>query len=360
MNRRNRTLIVLLVATTLASAAISWFTARSREFPSARCQVASVSFAVAAENLPTGTRLTRDHIKMVGWPKSDPVVGGFESPDALVGRGLIQPVNTNEPLTETKLAPVEAGAGLPPSIPPGMRALAVRVNDVISVAGYTVPGTRVDVLVTLSRGEQSLSRAVVSNVQVLTAGTFRDSEQAKDGKPISSTVVTLMVTPDDAERIVLAQNLGSIMLVLRNPLDVVPTDTRGVRLTGLMGQPDAPPVVKEANGARRVVAQKPKPEPPLPQVSPAYTVETLQGRQRRAKRLPSLKRVPSNDVQPRDRRREVRGAGLRADDRGRRRRLTCADHGRPAAGSACADGAADACGSGRPGPSAQVEYREWR
>jgi len=277
MNRRNRTLIVLLVATTLASAATFMVYRAISRIPTIEVPVASVFVAVAAENLPTGTRLTRDHIKIVGWPKDSPVNGAFASPDALVGRGLIQPVNVNEPLTETKLAPVEAGAGLPPSIPPGMRALAVRVNDVISVAGYTVPGTRVDVLVTLNRGDQSVSRAVVSNVQVLTAGTFRDSEQAKDGKPISSTVVTLMLTPDDAERITLAQSLGSIMLVLRNPLDVVPTDTRGVRLPGLMGQPDAPPVVKEANGARRVVAQKPKPEPALPQVSPAYTVETFKG-----------------------------------------------------------------------------------
>ena len=179
-------------------------------------------------------------------------------------------MHANEPLTETKLAPIEAGAGLPPSIPPGMRALAVRVNDVIGVAGFTVPGTRVDVLVTLSRGKTSISRAVVSNVQVLTAGTFVTRNKSKDGKPIPSTVVTLMLTPEDAERIALAQNLGSIMLVLRNPLDVVPTETRGVRVASLMGAPDAPPVVKEQNGVRRVVAQKPKPEPVLPEARPQY------------------------------------------------------------------------------------------
>ena len=208
-------------------------------------------------------------------PSSSQVAGSFSTVDALVGRGTIQPVNANEPLTETKLAPVEAGAGLPPSIPPGMRALAVRVNDVIGVAGYTVPGTRVDVLVTLSRGDMSRSRAVVSNVQVLTAGTFRDQEQAKDGKPIPSTVVTLMVTPDDAERITLAQSMGSIMLVLRNPLDVVPTDTRGVGVSGLLGIPDAPPIVKSTNSGPRVVSQKPKPEPPLVVPSPTYQVETF-------------------------------------------------------------------------------------
>ena len=261
MNRRNRTLIVLLVAVSLASAATFLVYRAISRIPIRTVEVASVQVAVAAENLPTGTRLTREHIKLVGWPAASPVVGTFSTPDNLVGRGLIQPVNANEPLSETKLAPVEAGAGLPPSIPPGMRALAVRVNDVIGVAGYTVPGTSVDVLVTLSRANESFSRTVVSNVQVLTAGTFRDQEQAKDGKPIPSTVVTLMLTPEDAERIALAQNLGSIVLVLRNPLDVVPTETRGVRVASLMGAPDAPPVVKEQNGVRRVVAQKPKPEP---------------------------------------------------------------------------------------------------
>jgi pilus assembly protein CpaB len=279
MNRRNRTLIVLMVAVTLASAATFFVYRAISRIPIREIPVASVFVAVAAENLPMGTRLTRDHVKMVGWPKDSPVVGSFASPDALVGRGLIQSVNTNEPLTETKLAPVEAGAGLPPSIPPGMRALAVRVNDVISVAGYTVPGTRVDVLVTLSRGDLSRARAVVSNVQVLTAGTFRDQEQAKDGKPISSTVVTLMLTPEDAERIALAQSMGSIMLVLRNPLDVVPTETRGVGLPSLMGAPDPSPVVKDQGGTRRVVVPKPQVEAP-PELPRIYSVETIRAAKR--------------------------------------------------------------------------------
>ena len=124
----------------------------------------------------------------------------------MVNRGLIATVGENEPLTETKLAPLEAGAGLPPSIPPGMRAISVKVNEVVGVAGFVVPGTRVDVMVTLSdrqREQDTMTRIVVSNVQVLTAGTRYDQEKAKEGKPIPSTVVTLLVTPDDAERIAL-------------------------------------------------------------------------------------------------------------------------------------------------------------
>jgi pilus assembly protein CpaB len=279
MNRRNRTLIVLLVAVGLASGATYLVYRAITRIPVRQVEVASVYVAVAAENLPLGTRLTKEHIKIVGWPSSSPMQGSFTTADGLVGRGLIQPVRANEPLTENKLAPVEAGAGLPPSIPQGMRALSVRVNEVIGVAGFTTPGTRVDVLVTLNRGDVSMARAVVSNVQVLTAGTLYDQEQSKDGKAIPSTVVTLMVTPDDAERIVLAQNSGNIMLVLRNPLDVAPTETKGVRLASLMGAPDEPPAVKVQNGQARVV-RKPVEEPAPVVREKFYSVEAIRAAKR--------------------------------------------------------------------------------
>ena len=180
----------------------------------------------------------------------------------------------NEPITATKVAAKEAGGGLPPTITAGMRAISVKVNEVIGVAGFVVPGTRVDLVVTLSgqREQQSQSRVVVSNVQVLTAGTKYDQEQAKDGKPVPSTVVTLLVTPEDAERIALASAEGKIMLTLRNPLDTNPTETKGTRLASLMGAPDPPPVTKVVQGVRRVVpppaAQAPPPAPPFTQSRP--------------------------------------------------------------------------------------------
>src|SRR5687767_1466870 len=186
MNRRTRTLIVLVIAIVLASGASYAVYRTVANMPVREVEVATMQIAVATENLAMGTRLEKEHVKLVGWPASNPIQGSFSSIDAVLERGLIQPVAANEPLTESKLASLEAGAGLPPSIPPGMRAMSVKVNDVIGVAGFTVPGTRVDVLVTLS-GETGMSRAVVSNVQVLTAGTRYDQEQAKDGKPIPST-----------------------------------------------------------------------------------------------------------------------------------------------------------------------------
>jgi pilus assembly protein CpaB len=278
MNRRNRTLLVLLVAVGLASVATYGVFRTIRNIPVREVEVATLHVAVAAENLPLGTRLTKEHVKVVGWPAANPVEGSFASADSVLGRGLVQPVAANEPLTERKLAPIEAGAGLSPSIPPGMRALSVKVNEVIGVAGFTVPGTRVDVLVILKDKDNSMARAVVSNLQVLTAGTRYDIEQAKDGKPMPSNVVTLLVTPDDAERISLAQSEGSITLVLRNPLDVTPTETRGVRMAGLMGAPAPPPVVKAVQGQRRVVAAEPVVvPPPAPQV---YSVEAIRAGKR--------------------------------------------------------------------------------
>lgn len=275
MNRRNRMLLVLLLAIGLASAASFTVYRAIKRMPVREVEVATVHVAVAVEDLPTGTRITKEQVKLVGWPASSPVQGSFASPDALVGRGLIQSVAANEPLTESKLAPIEAGAGLPPSIPPGMRALSIRVNDVISVAGYTVPGTKVDVLVTLRGNDDGMSRVVVSNVQVLTAGTFYDQERAKDGKPIPTNVVTLLLMPEDAERVALAQANGNITLVLRNPLDVVPTTTNGVRMASLMGTPAPAPVVKKDKGRTRVVAATPVQDAPK-----IYSVEAVRGGKR--------------------------------------------------------------------------------
>jgi pilus assembly protein CpaB len=194
-----------------------------------------------------------------------------------LNRGLIAPVVENEPLTATKLAPVEAGAGLGPTIATGMRAISVKVNEVIGVAGFVVPGTRVDVVVTIARQDDSISRVIVSNAQVLTAGTKYDQDQAKDGKPLPSTVVTLLVTPPDAERIALASTQGAIMLALRNPLDRDSTETKGTRLASLMGAPDPPPVVRMARGVPKAIVPPPVPPPPPPAI---YSVETIRAAKR--------------------------------------------------------------------------------
>jgi pilus assembly protein CpaB len=210
------------------------------------------------------------------------VPGAFEKVESVVKRGLIASVVENEPLTDAKLAPIEAGAGLPPSIPPGMRAMSVKVDEVIGVAGFVVPGTHVDVVVTIRQtndNKEPMSRTVVSNVSVLTAGTKIDQEKAKDGKPQPSTVVTLAVLPMDAERIALASTEGKISLALRNPLDVVPTETRGIKVTALMNGTGPEPVL-DVKKERMVPARRPAVAPQTVAPSPVYTVETFRAAKR--------------------------------------------------------------------------------
>ena len=283
MNRQTRTLIVVAVALVAAGVSAYGVYAAISRIPVRTVEIATNYAVVAARSLPSGSLLTRDSVKLVAWPAQTPLAGGFDSLEAVVNRGLIASVVENEPLTDTKLAPREAGAGLPPSIPPGMRAMSVKVNEVIGVAGFVVPGTRVDVMVTISSQEQrsdTLSRVVVSNVQVLTAGTRYDQENAqKEGKPIPSTVVTLLVTPEDAERIALAQVEGQLMLALRNPMDTEQTETTGVRTANLFGAPPTPPkpVPSPSRSAspRPAVVEAPPPPPPS-----FYTVEAIRAAKR--------------------------------------------------------------------------------
>jgi pilus assembly protein CpaB len=279
MNRNTRTLVVVAVAVVLAAVASFGVYRAVERIPVREVEVAHHSAVVAKRNLPLGTLVTKEDVKLVPWPSADPLPGGFQKVEDVVDRGLIVPVLENEPLAESKLAAAEAGAGLPPTIPAGMRAISVKVNEVIGVAGFTVPGTRVDVLAMVQQNQESMSRIVVSNVLVLTAGTRYDQEASRqDGKPIQSTVVTLAVTPTDAERIALAASGGQIVLALRNPLDVDSVATNGVKLAALMnGQTVSPPVVRTA--APKKVVAAPAPPPPAP-VSRIYTVEAIRAAKR--------------------------------------------------------------------------------
>jgi pilus assembly protein CpaB len=280
MSRNARLALVLAVALTAAGIASLVVYQVVSAIPVREVEIASQYAVVAAKSIPVGTIITTEHVKVVPWPARNPVPGSFTAIDKVVNRGAIVEVAENEPLTESKLAPLGAGGGLPPTIPEGMRAISVRTNEVVGVAGFVIPGTRVDVLVTLKQGastSEPVSRAVVSNVQVLTAGTRFDQEKARsEGKPIPSTVVTLLVTPQDAERISLAANEGQITLTLRNPLDVARTNTNGVRMANLLAEPAAPVVPKRVEG-RRVVVQAP---PPAAAPAPMYTVEAIRAAKR--------------------------------------------------------------------------------
>ncbi len=281
MNRSTRTLVVFLLSLAVAAAASAVVYQAARNAPAPAAAAATVPVAVAARALPVGTKLAAADLKLVDWPASAPVTGGVSRIEDAVGRGLIAAVIENEPLSAAKLAGAGAGAGLPPMITAGMRAISVKVDDVVGVAGFAEPGAHVDVVVTISQRDESVSRVVVSNVQVLAAGTRADQAQPADGKVTPSSVVTLLVTPGDAERISLASSIGRIMLTLRHPLDASTTDTTGTRVGALLGTPPPPP---PSAAPRQAAARAPKPvvaEAPAPP-PPPYTVETIRAAKRTA------------------------------------------------------------------------------
>jgi pilus assembly protein CpaB len=236
---------------------------------------------VAAADLQLGSELKKEDLQVVQFPAGQIPEGAFAKATDIVGRGLIVPVVKNEPILGAKLASKEAGAGLPPVIPEGMRAVSVRGNEVVGVAGYVLPGTRVDVLATASPTEQrsdTTTKLILSNVQVLTAGTRIDQDQEK-GKPMQVTVVTLVVNPEQAERLALAATEGKIQLALRNPLDQGAPETPGIKTAALVGG------VRVAPAPRQVAsASRPRYTQPVTQTVPAPaampTVEVIRGDKR--------------------------------------------------------------------------------
>jgi len=281
MNRQTRTFIVVAVAI-VAAAVASYGTFRALSRPVEKpVELPTKKAVVAAKQMPLGTLITRDAVKLVDWPAQTPLQGGFSTLEEVVDRGLITGVVENEPISETKLAPKEAGAGLSPAITKGMRAISIRVNEVIGVAGFVVPGSRVDIVVILkSLVNEPFSRIVVENVTVLSAGTRYDQDEARaNANAIRSTVVTLMVNPLDADRVALAQSQGELMLTLRHPLDGDPAgDMRGIRLASIFAGEEVVAPKPAPTGLRRVAA--PPPPPPAPPVVRAYTVETIRAAKR--------------------------------------------------------------------------------
>lgn len=229
---------------------------------------------VARANLALGTELRAEDLVASQWPEGSIPEGAFSDVSQIVGRGLIASVVTHEPILPGKLASKEAGSGLPPIIPAGKRAVSVKVNEVIGVAGYVLPGTVVDVVTTQSptmRPEDMTSKVVLTQVPVLTAGT-RLEQEGKDGKPMQVTVVTLLVTPEQAERLALASSEGKIHLALRNPLDASEPVTPGIQPGGLLGRVGAPRAAR-SSGPRILPASPSAPTPPP-------TVEIIRGDKR--------------------------------------------------------------------------------
>lgn len=235
---------------------------------------AGVEVIVAADDLQVGARVEEHDIKIIKIPAADMPPGAPRRRSDVLGHGVIIPIAKGEFILPNRLAAENAGAGLPSLIPPGMRAVSVRVNEVVSVAGFVTPGTRVDVLLTgtpTGAGEQQTT-TVLQNVAVLASG--HTLERTSSGEAQNTAVITLLVTPDDAQRLTLASSEGHIQLALRNPLDTKQGEVPSANSRGLFKGMAPPPAPAHTTPVHRVTTAKVVPPPP---VSNGMSIEVYQG-----------------------------------------------------------------------------------
>lgn len=243
---------------------------------------------VAVEPLPLGVSIKPNHVKVVKIPAEMFPKNAFSKVDDVLERSVVSNIMADEPLQEGRLAPRGSGMGLAPIIPTGMRAMAVRVNEVIGVAGFVLPGMRVDVLVTGHPPSGTLgtvTTTVLQNITVLSANQQMQADAR--GQAINATVVNVLVTPDQAEILTLAGNEGRIALVLRNAIDQDVKQPPGREIAELYGMRKsrvpaaAPSAPKKAPAPPRKIelAAAPPPPPPAPVVVPDEIV-MIRGREK--------------------------------------------------------------------------------
>ena len=246
MNRR--LLTILLVAFGIAAVCAFLVARLIRNQAAANRAPVTTRVIAASADIKLGMVLTADNlttIEIAGTPPQGAILEKDKS--KAIGRGVVSDLYSGEPIIENRLAAVGSGGGLAATIPPGMRACAVKVDEVVNVSGFVTPGMRVDVLISgLPPGTQdptvgTVSRTLLQNIQVLSAGT--DIQKDAEGKPKQVQVVNLLVTPEQAESLSLASSL-KIQLVLRNPLDTkidkVPGTATGNLFAGTNGTPEKP------------------------------------------------------------------------------------------------------------------------
>lgn len=272
----SRRLGIALAAALIISIAITslFYFRVSRQQASAKPKVKRVMAAAVA--LQPGVPIMAENLVEIDWPEGVLLEGLIDpkSKDELIGHVLVYPVGEKQPILRRDIAS-PGSFGLAAKIPDGMRATAVKTNEINNVAGFMFPGARVDVLATL-RGDNNLTttRTVLQNVQVLSTGT--KIEPDPNGKPENVSVITLLVTPEESEKVVLAQNQGSIQFSLRNGGDAAKVDTPSVDLADLAGTPRKVAQPEVARPKRIAVAKVPS----------VYSVETIVGGKSTVARFP--------------------------------------------------------------------------
>jgi len=228
-------------------------------------KTASYSVVVSSGPLEAGTQLTAEQLTLSEWPANIPLEGAVTKPESIVGRILLYAVPGKEPIREPLLAGPGSAIGLTAKIPEGMRAVAVVTNEVNNVSGFLFPGSHVDVLVTFhAEGSvEPMTTTVLQNVEVLSTGERLQPDPS--GKPQNVKVVTVLLNPDDAEKLMLASNQGTVQFVLRNSADQAQVESHPVDVRTLRGSPPPPP----ASVKRAAKAGPPK--------TTAFQVETFDG-----------------------------------------------------------------------------------
>jgi len=236
----------------------------------------AVPVVAASRNLPAGITLTPEDVTLLDWPADLPLASSFSKAEAVIGRPLIYALGAKEPVLERDLAVAGSGIGLSAKIPPGMRATAVRSNEIVGVAGFLFPGSQVDVLATYNPPGSSgpITQTVLQDVEVLAAG--QTIEPDPQGKPQTVNVVTLLLSPEDSQRLLLTSMQGTIQFVLRSGVDKKKVAINPTRLDHLVAsdKPAAPPV------SRCTSTLMPTPPTPSPKPPDVFTMEVIQGSQR--------------------------------------------------------------------------------
>jgi pilus assembly protein CpaB len=271
----NRTRLLLIGVLALALGfVVSMLVYKNLQIRSGALNEPGVEVIVAANDLQVGARVEEHDIKVIRIPASDLPPGAPRRRADVLGHGVIIPISKGEFILTNKLAGENAGAGLPALIPPGMRAVSVRVNEVVSVAGFVTPGTRVDVLLTGTPGgggEQETT-TVLQNIAVLASG--HTLERTSTGEAQNTAVITLLVPPEDAQRLTLASSEGHIQLALRNPLDTRQEDVAASNARALY-KGGVPPAPVTPTPVHRTIIKATAPPPPPPPTG--VSVEVYQG-----------------------------------------------------------------------------------
>lgn len=229
-------------------------------------QQTTVKIVASVNELPAGVAISEKDVELMDWPSDVPVTGTFNKIQDVVGHPLIRSLGAKEPIFQRDLGLEGSGVGLATKIPPGMRATAVRSNEIVGVAGFLYPGSHVDVMTTIAMPNNggTLTQTVLQDVEVLTAG--QTIEPDPQGKPQQVDVVTVLLTPEDSQKLQLASTQGTIQFVLRNGTDKdVNKNLQAARLDQIVPMPKPPAAPVRTRSGKVIVAK------------PQYVLEVIEG-----------------------------------------------------------------------------------